>query len=296
MRLLLRSVALAIALFHSTSRLSAQAPPSTDIYLAPLSRSTGALVAGTAINITQRPGYDNQPSFTPDSREILYTSTRDDGQADIYRYDMSTQTIARVTSTPESEYSPTVMPGGTRFSVIRVERDSTQRLWSFLLDGSDPKLVIESLKPVGYHAWLDTNRLAMFVLGQPNALVIGNLRSGQMDTVARNIGRSLALLPDGSGFSFAQIVDSVTTLRGMDPASHRSWDIVRLPRGVQDVAWMRDGLLLAASGSRLIAWRKGDAAWHDVADFAGQGVSDGSRLAVSPDEKWLALVAVPSPY
>ena len=32
--------------------------------------------------------------------------------------------------------------GGTRFSVIRVERDSTQRLWSFALDGSDPQLML----------------------------------------------------------------------------------------------------------------------------------------------------------
>src|SRR5205085_5230181 len=116
------------------------------------------------------PGYGNQPSFLPDSRAILYTSRREDGQSDIYRYDIGSAATTGVTTTPESEYSATVMPGGRRFSVIRVEKDSTQRLWSFALDGSDPRIVVESLKPVGYHAWLDATTLAMFVLGSPNAL------------------------------------------------------------------------------------------------------------------------------
>src|SRR5207253_1606507 len=97
-------------------------PPGTDIYLAPFSVQNGRPVIGAPVNITKRPGYDNQPSFTPDSRAILFTSVRDDGQADTYRYDVARKTIVRVTSTPESEYSPSVMPGGQRFSVIRVEK------------------------------------------------------------------------------------------------------------------------------------------------------------------------------
>src|SRR5258706_10317133 len=149
----------------------AQSAPESDLYLAPLSMENGRPVIGTPLNVTNRPGYDNQPSFTPDSRAILFTSTHEDGQSDIYRYDVASKQITRVTKTPESEYSATVMPGGARFSVIRVEKDSTQRLWSFALDGVDPKVVIETLKPVGYHAWIDASNLALFVLGRPNALV-----------------------------------------------------------------------------------------------------------------------------
>ena len=275
---------LVVAALLAGSRLVAQGVPATDIYLV-------SLDSHRATNITSRPGYDNQPSFTPDGRAILYTSIREDAQSDIYRYDLSSKTTTRVTTTPESEYSATVMPDGKRFSVIRVEKDSAQRLWSFALDGSDPKLLIESLKPVGYHAWLDANRVVMFVLGRPNALVLGDLRTGKMDTLARGIGRSLAKL--GEGFTFTQDVDSITHVRGMSPSTKLSREITTLPRGVQDLVWLRDGTIVVGSGSKLLARLPNATSFTELADLSADGVTQITRLAVSPDGKQLAIVAVP---
>ncbi len=275
------------------SRVEAQAPPSTDIYLAPLSKVGGRAVVGTPVNITNRPGYDNQPSFTPDNRAILFTSVRDDGQSDIYRYDIATHATSRVTSTPESEYSATVMPGGRRFSVIRVERDSTQRLWSFAMNGSDPKLVLRALSPVGYHVWIDASTLALFVLGRPNALVHADVRSGRADTLARNIGRSLLRLPNRSGFSYVKIGDSGSVLATMDWPSRVTHDLVALPRRVQDVAWLAANVAVVGSGTRLLSWRRGQTGWTTLADLGANGLTDITRLAVSPNGRWIAIVAVP---
>ena len=176
-----------LVLLAAASTLGAQAP-ATDIFLAPLTVQRGRPVVGAAVNITNLPGYDNQPSFTPDSRSILFTSNRDGPQTDIYRYDLASKSTTRVTTTTESEYSPTAMPGGRRFSVIRVEKDSAQRLCSFTLDGTDPQVILPALKPVGYHAWLDDDHLALFVLGSPNALVYASVKSGKADTLARGRG------------------------------------------------------------------------------------------------------------
>ncbi|HEY2163027.1 MAG TPA: hypothetical protein VGH04_03515, partial [Gemmatimonadaceae bacterium] len=98
-----------LAVFGVRSAGAQAAPPATDIFLAPLSITStdGRPVIGKAVNVTSRPGYDNQPAFTPDSKSMLFTSIHEDGQSDIYRYDLGTKTIARVTSTPESEYSAT---------------------------------------------------------------------------------------------------------------------------------------------------------------------------------------------
>jgi hypothetical protein len=278
----------------------AQAPPSTDIFLAPLSVERGRPVIGSPVNVTHRPGYDNQPSFTPNSRSVLFTSVRDDGQSDIYRYDLTTKATTRVTSTPESEYSATVMPGGKRFSVIRVEKDSAQRLWSFALDGSNPRIVIKALKPVGYHAWIGPNDLALFVLGRPNALVHTNVRSGKSDTLARDIGRSLQPLPRGGGFSFTQRVDSGSLmLKVMRWPSRVVQDVIRLPGGTEDVVWLSNDLVLAGSGNRLILWRVGSGTgptdWQTAADLTASGITKITRLAVSPDRKWIAIVGVPAP-
>ena len=287
-------VLVSTALFAFTTALNAQQPP-TEIYLAPLSASAGRLVVGTPTNVTNNSGYDNQPSFLPDSRAFLFTSVRGDGQTDIYRYDVASKSTSRITSTTESEYSATVMPGGRRFSVIRVEQDSTQRLWSFALDGTDPRLVLEAIKPVGYHAWLDDNHLALFVLGSPNALVYATVSPPKYDTLARGIGRSLSRLPKGPGFSFTQTVDSAQRVRTLSGSGATPNDLVSLPRRSQDYAWLPDGTLVTGSGSKLMTWQSGAAALADVIDLGASGVRDITRLAVSPDGKWLAIVATPAP-
>src|ERR1041384_5315433 len=98
--------------------------------------------------ITDYAGYNNQPFFLPDGHRILYTSIRN-GQADVYQYDLKNGQTTQVTNTPESEYSPTLMPDGKNISVVRVEKDGTQRLWKFPLAGGPPSLLLSHVKPVG---------------------------------------------------------------------------------------------------------------------------------------------------
>lgn len=294
----MRRTVLGLALCLPAGGLPAQG--NTDVYLAPLSIRNGVAVIGVPANVTNRPGYDNQPSFTRDSKAVLFTSVREDAQADIYRYDIASQQITRLTKTnPESEYSATVMPQGDRFSVIRVERDSTQRLWSFRLDGSDPRLVIEKLKPVGYHAWIDDHRLATFVLGAPNALVLVDLKAGTFDTVTRNIGRLLTPLPGSAGYSYAQRTpDSGWALMRVDgpkKPTDKGREVAMLPKGADYVAWVTPDIPVTGTGSKLMQWDSGARSWREIADF-GTGpmrLNRISRLAVSPDGKWLAIVAEP---
>ncbi len=188
------------------------------------------------------------------------------------------------------------MPGGQRFSVIRVERDSAQRLWSFAMDGSDPQLLVPPVKPVGYHAWIDPDNLALFVLGNPNALVHYDLRSGHADTLARNIGRSLAPTIGGGGFSFtAHDSTGAVKLKTMSWPYQTVGDLVALPRGSEDIVWLARDLVLSSTGSKLVSWKPGTTDWQDAVDLAPAGLSRISRLAVSQDGKWLAIVAVPVP-
>src|SRR5688572_4596824 len=84
------------------------APPSTDIFLFPF--ENGKIIASGMRNITQRKGYDNQPHFLPDSKNLFFTSIGEDEQADIFLYDIRSATAKKITNTPESEYSPTLTP------------------------------------------------------------------------------------------------------------------------------------------------------------------------------------------
>jgi dipeptidyl aminopeptidase/acylaminoacyl peptidase len=272
--------------------------PNTDIFLAPLTRAGGALVVGPALNVTHRVGYDNQPSFLPDGSAILYTAVDSGGQADIWRYDIASRRTSRVTATPESEYSATVMPGGGRFSVIRVERDSAQRLWSFSLDGSDPRLVLATLKPIGYHAWLDSARLVTYVLGTPSTLHVVS-RDGAADEIrAHDIGRAVHRVPAREAYTFTQRDSAKALWITMQPiAGGPAERVIRAAPDNEFHVWTPSGELLTASRGILLRWNgeRGDqSAWIPLADLTTNGVKNVSRLAVSPDGRWLAFVAEPS--
>ena len=288
--------AVVLALIMSAGGLGVEAQvPSSDVFLAPLMRRGDSLVVGPAENVTRRAGYDNQPSFTPDARAVLYTAIGADGQSDIWRYDLKSRRAVRVTATPESEYSATVMPGGRRFSVIRVERDSTQRLWSFALDGSDPRLVLTALQPVGYHVWLGPDRLATYVLGTPSTLHVID-RDGSNDVVrARDIGRALQRIPGQRWYSFARRDDAKELWIVAQPFEGGPIaPLVPAPSDNEYHTWTPSGTLLSATEGEIVRWNShtgDDAAWITVATIPD--VKNISRLAVSPDGRWLAFVAEP---
>ena len=56
-----------------------QAPPPTDVYLVSIKRQGSGFAVGDPKNLTHRAGFDNQPSFTPDGKSLLYTVVRPGG-------------------------------------------------------------------------------------------------------------------------------------------------------------------------------------------------------------------------
>ena len=285
--------ALVLALLAS---VQAAPPPDTEIFLAPL--GPGAAV-GAPVNITKSPGYDNQPSFTPDGTGILFTSNRGGTQTDIYRYDLASAATTRVTSTPESEYSPTVTPDGAHVSVIRVEADGTQRLWRFTIDGRAPELVLTSVKPVGYHAWADDRTLVLFVLGSPATLQIADASSGASEIVARGVNRSIQRVPGGGTVSFVvrngPVPNAPLSIQEIDPKTKRITPLVDAVAGAReaDCAWTPDGMLVMAEKDVLYGWKKGDAAWRTLADLAALGLHGVTRIAISPKGDHIAFVTQP---
>lgn len=281
----------------TTPAPAATAPPGTDIWLADLGRdAAGGMTVTGAVNVTDRPGYDNQPAFLPDGSAFYYTVADDAGQADIWLHDLADGSARAVTRTaPESEYSGTPLPGGGGFSAVRVEADSTQRLWRFDADGGDASVLLPDLAPVGYHAWVGSDVLVLYVLGDPATLRVATPPSGDVRTVASDVGRSIQPIPGTSAVSYVQrLADGGTEIRRLDPASGTSELIVAGLQGGDFHAWTPDGILLQALGSRLFAFRPGvDGVWTEVADLAAEGIQL-SRIAVAPDGARIALVGEPS--
>ena len=272
---------------------TAAGAPSTDIYVGTLSLDEGGLRVGGLVNITDRDGYDNQPYFLPDGAALLFPAARDTLQTDIYRYDLATRSISQVTHTPGSEYSATIMPGGTEFSTIR-EEATRQQLWRFGLDGSDRGGLLDAIQPVGYHAWGDENTVAMFVLGDsltPATLQIGSLDSGTAVVAAEDIGRSLHRIPGTHSISFVhKLSDSDWQIKVIDLDTRSIATLAPTLPGREDYAWLPDGSIIMGDGSMLNRWAGGD--WQEVADLSAFGVSGITRLAVSPAGDRIAVVGL----
>lgn len=275
--------------------LIAQAPD-TDIFLAGLIIvSDDSLGLEAPLNITSRVGYDNQPQFTADGQAILYTSDRD-GQTDIFRYSLTGARTERVTDTPESEYSATPIPGSDAFSVIRVEADSAQRLWSFRADGSEPTLLFPEIAPVGYHAWSDESAAAMFVLGQPPTLQFASLGGRETRIIAESVGRSIHRIPGTDRISFVhKRGEGDWWITALDPGSGELQPLIATLPGAEDYAWLRDGRVLMGQGSVLYVARPGVTDWTAVEDLSLAGLGDITRLAVGGTRPHLAIVAQPAP-
>jgi Tol biopolymer transport system component len=268
-----------------------QAPPATEVFLAEL----GAAGVTAARNISNNPGYDNQPHFLPDGKSILFSSNRDGKQMDIYRFDIGPGQVVQVTRTAEGEYSPTPAPDGRTFSAIRTEADGAQRLWRFNLDGTSPRVVLEKVMPVGYHAWIDESRLALFVLGasgRPNTLQIADLRTGTAQIVEENIGRSLLRRPGTREISYVHKPQGQPwLLKSLDPESKQSTTLVPTLSGSEDLTWLPDGTALMAQGATIHRWRRGESGWTPLSAKLPATVGTITRMAASPDGRLLAFVA-----
>ena len=281
------------ALLAAAFALLAQDPPGNDIYRLSLTLDGNDVVmVGTEpVNITHRPGYDNQPAYTPDGKRILYTSIRD-GQADSWAYSLDTQAHTRLTDTTESEYSPTPLPDGSGFSVVRVEEDGTQRLWSFDWDGGNPRVLLEDVKPVGYHAWLNNDVVALFILGatedDPHTMQLARLSTGKAQVLDKNIDATFASVPGQAQASYMSQSD-LWQIRSITVDGALSTVAPAVPERAF-FAWGPQGQLLASDGAKIRIWDASESTWGLVVDLSDQGIGEISRLAVDPLNRSIAFV------
>jgi len=292
---------LARAQTPSPSPSPAATPPASDIFVVEVKNrhdykaSTDALIFGQPKKITDFVGYNNQPFFMPDGKSILYTSIRNK-QADIYRYDIQTGVTTQVTNTSESEYSPTLMPDRKNISVVRVEADGkTQRLWKFPLAGGPPSLIVEDIKGVGYHLWLDDHTLALFIVGgsgKPNYLETYDMRTRKSEFVTDNPGRVIRRIPNQNKFSFVhKVSNDHWEIKAFDLRTRTSSSLIATVPGSEDYAWLPDGRLLMGKDSKLfVVVPLSGNKWSPADDFAVPGLIGISRLAVSPKGDRLAMV------
>ncbi len=290
------------------------APPDIAVFVARLDLTAGRI--SDARNITPGTGSNFQPAFTPDGAAVVYTSGRT-GSNNIFRYDMASGVTSPVTATAENLYSPTPLADGSGFSAIRVITAdpaygiemNEPSLWRFGWDGKPVEPVVPT-KRIGYHAWINADLLAAFLVDDvpqrnDHRAVLIQRESGEQTLLTTKPGRSLGRTADGKRALFVdQTDDKRWVIAAMGPGDAKPQVLVDtppLPEGEkasnrpQYFVALPDGSLLMASGHRFLRWDgKAGSGFKPFADLPALGGAV-RNIAASPDGTALAFSVVLAP-
>jgi len=240
-------------------------------------------------NISDHPGYDNQPAFSATGEQIYY-SRKDDGQTDIWLWQIAGSQRQRLTRTPESEYSPTPVPEQAALSMIRVDAEQKQLLWQLDLSDGSWRQLITDMEPVGYHCWYSPGAVALFMLPEPFKLVLYANPEEQL-LVAENIGRALHRHPETGELLYVDKNQTPWKIRAFTTSREQHRYLAPLYPGGEDFTISNDGMLWTGNGAKLYRRGANDERWQLEADYSAYGIRNISRIAVSPDQRYLALVS-----
>lgn len=264
----------------------------SEIFLYDLTVTNGVVRISNGKNITNHRGYDNQPYFHPSKPFIYYASFDDSGRSDIRWCDFKRGTNNELTKTHAREYSPTVTPDGAYISCIIQGDSGAQDLGKYPVNGGKPLVLVDDLV-VGYHAWIDSRNLLLFVLGDSGR---HTLRDYDLDTktnriLETGIGRSLHRIPGRNTMSFVRIVkDSSAEVCEYDPSTGTISSLVPALPGSDHLCWLKEDIILMSDNTGIFYRPPGkNGSWQRVMIEGSPQLKGATRLAVNAENTRIAL-------
>jgi hypothetical protein len=248
----------------------------------------------TAYALTDRPEYDNQPSFI-NEYQLVFSAADETGNFDIIVYNFDAKKFTNLTKTSDvNENSPRITDCGMYIAAVVTEPDKKQRLWLYPTNFEPAELLYDDIEPVGYYDWYD-NKAAMFILGEPNKLVYANGRNDLIE-IDREIARSINRRPKSSAITYLSTRETKTE-EALKAYQLKSYDIESGARknlgygiaGSQDFIWLDKNYLLMAQGNTIYSRKHSDDRWQPIGTINSETHQNISRLAYSPELNVLVM-------
>jgi hypothetical protein len=260
----------------------------TEVHLGTLDMREGRFVVGEMKNISNHPGYDNQPSFYADGKSVVFSSEADSVAEtglgiQAIRYDIATGKTTKLTKV--RGFSPTPVAGG-----IMTLREGT--VWKYDGDGKGRALLPE-VKTAGYFTRFDDENWILFMNEEQRHIAIWNGKT--LERVVPNAITAPYRIPGQRAVTFVVQEGETKTLMRMDLAGDRGTVLATIPfkTGGHHV-WTSRGTLLMASGNAIHEWNPAKPEeWPVVHRFSEPDVQGITRIALSPSEDRIAVVSVP---
>ncbi|WP_075351285.1 TolB-like translocation protein [Algoriphagus marinus] len=276
--------------------MSVSAQGSFDLWVVETSGKGGKLELNpeTAYALTDRPEYDNQPSFI-NEYQMVFSAADENGNFDIIAYNFESKKFTNLSKTSDrNENSPRITDCGMYIAAVVSEPDKKQRIWLYPTSFEPAELLYDDIEPVGYYDWYN-NKAAMFILGNPNKLVYAESRDNLIE-IDTEIARSINRRPKTSSITYLstrEFMDSEDSkafkLKSYDIESKERKDLGYGLPGSQDFIWIDKNYLLMAQGNTIYKRRFSDETWEVIGTITTDTHQNISRLAYSEDLNVLVI-------
>jgi Tol biopolymer transport system component len=150
--------------------------------------------------LTDSPGLDGFPGWSPDGEKIAFTSDRDGGGWDLYVMNADGSKQTRLTNTPEDEAGPAWSPDGEEIAFVFEPNGDDPSIWVMDADGSDRRRLASGNWP----SWSPDGERIVYTSGEwndPRISVMNADGSGQRTLDVRGASQP-AWSPDGDRIAY----------------------------------------------------------------------------------------------
>jgi hypothetical protein len=181
---------------------------------------------------------------------------------------------------------------GKAFTAVREGGDPYQSLHRYSYGSKESEWAVKTRTPIGYYAMDEGGGVALWARWA-NALYFVDQDAPQAMFVSGHVPPSRPhLIPGSNEFSFVhRQANDTLWIKSYEPKSGSITPVAPVLANNIDYAWMPDGSIVAGKNQQLFIWRKGAEDWQFFADLGKDGIADISRLAVSDDFRYIAIVA-----
>jgi len=276
--------------------------PESDIFLFEITLGEKQMTVTNGKNVTAKKGYENQPYFTPQSKSFLF-SQADDYQTDVFEYFVESGETKRITNSPNMEFSPQPSPDNQTISFVTDGEGANQSIWQINRDNLSPVWTLRHLaerEPVGYYSWNHaTDKILFWSRYGFNVRLVDTTEKPTHYVSGDAVPTSPQMIPKTDHFSFLHRQgNGQIWIKELNTETKAIRPLTPMVGNNTHYGWAPDGSIVMMEGSKLHRWHKNesdDGEWTEVADLQPHGIKSATRVNVSPDGKWLAVVGIPVP-
>ena len=161
------------------------------------------LAAGALRELTGSLATDRQPAYSPDGRQIVFSSNRT-GNLDLWLLDRASGALRQLTDDPAQDWDPGFTPDGSRILFSSGRAEGHLEIWSIAPDGSDARQVSRDGVDAENPTMTAEGRWIVYTSGNPEHLGLFRIRPDGSEATQITFGNHTngEVSPDGRWASF----------------------------------------------------------------------------------------------